>query len=61
MKELMEPAPRPSNHLMATSFKLEENTLHIRASFLECTTILWLKWLMWSIGSVQPLYMVNVG
>ena len=30
---------------MATGSKLDGNTLHIRASFLECTTILWLKWL----------------
>ena len=40
LKESMEPAPKPSNHLMATGPKLEGNTLNIKASFLECTTIL---------------------
>ena len=57
----MELSPKPSNHLIAISPKLDGNTLHIRASFLECTVILWLKWLTCSMGSVQPLYMVNVG
>ena len=60
LKESMEPTPRPLNHLIATGPKLEGNTLHIKASFLECTAILWLKWLS-STGFVQPLYMVNVG
>ena len=46
LKELMEPTPKPSNHLIATSPKLDGNTLHIKASFLEWTAILWLKWLM---------------
>ena len=40
LKESMELALKPSNHIMATSLKLEGNTLHIKASFLECTTIL---------------------
>ena len=40
LKESMEPAPRTSNHLIAISPKLERNALHIKASFLECTTIL---------------------
>ena len=61
LKESMEPAFRPSNHLIATGPKLDVNTLHIRALFLECTAILWLKWLTCSTGSIQPLYMVNVG
>ena len=60
LKELMEPAVRPSNHLIATGHKLEGKILHIRASFLECTAILWLKWLICSNGSIRPLYMVNV-
>ena len=46
LKELMEPTPKPSNHLIATGPKLDGNTLHIKASFLEWTAILWLKWLM---------------
>ena len=61
LMELIEPSPRLSNHLIATSPKLDGNTLHIKTSFLEWTTILWLKWLTCSTGSVQPLYMVNVG
>ena len=61
IKESREPTPRPSNHLIATSPKLEGDTLHIKALFLECIVILWLKWLMCSIGSVWPLYMVNIG
>ena len=61
LKEFMELAARLSNHLIAIGPKLEGKTLHIRASFLECTAILWLKWLMCSIGSVRPLYTVNVG
>ena len=40
LKESMELAPKLSNHLMATDPKLEGNTLHIKASFLEYTTIL---------------------
>ena len=39
LKELIEPAPRPSNHLIAISPKLDGNTLHIKVPFLECTTI----------------------
>jgi len=31
LKELIEPAIRPSNHLIATSPKLEGKTLHIGA------------------------------
>ena len=30
-------------HLMATGPKLDGNTLHIKASFVEWTVILWLK------------------
>ena len=40
LNELIEPAPRPSNHLIATGPKLDGNTLHIKASFLEWTAIL---------------------
>ena len=40
LKESMELALRPSNHLIATGPKLDENTLHIKASFLEWTVIL---------------------
>ena len=57
----MKPSFRPSNHLIATGPKLDGNTLHIRALLLEYTTILWLKWLTCSMGSVLPLYMVKVG
>ena len=60
LKESMEPAPKPSNHLIAMRPKLEGNTLHVKASFLECTTILWLMWLTCSTGSVRPLYIVNI-
>ena len=60
LKDLIESTPRPSNHLIATSPKLDGNTLHINVSFLECTTILWLKWLTCSTASVRLLYMVNV-
>ena len=52
LKESIEPALRPSNHLIATGPKLDGNTLHIKALFLECIAILWLKWLTCSIGSV---------
>ena len=61
LKESIEPAPRPSNHLITTGPKLDGNTLHIKDSFLECTTILWLKWLTCSAGFIRPLYMMNVG
>ena len=61
LKESIEPGPKPSNHLMAIGHKLDGNTLHIRASFLECKAILWLKWLTYFTRSIQPLYMVNVG
>ena len=39
LKESIELAPIPSNHLIATDPKLDGNTLHIKASFLECTII----------------------
>ena len=60
-KESMKLALRPSNHLIAICPKLDGNTLHIKGSFLECTAILWLKWLTCSTRLVLPLYMVNVG
>ena len=40
LKESMEPAPRPSNYLIATGPRLDGNTSHIEASFLECMAIL---------------------
>ena len=40
LKESIEPAPRPLNHLIAIGPKLDGNTLHIKVSFLECTDIL---------------------
>ena len=43
------------NHLKAIGPRLEEKTLHMRASFLELMTILWLKWLTCSTGSVLLL------
>ena len=43
------------NHLMAIGPRLEGKTLHMRASFLELMTILWLKWLTCSTGSVLLL------
>ena len=61
LKDSIEIAPRPSNHIITTGPKLDGNTLYIRALFLECTAILWLKWLTCSTWSVQSLYMVNVG
>ena len=61
LKESMKLALRPSNYLIATSPKLDRNIFHIKGLFLECTVILWLKWLTCSIGSVLPLYIVNVG
>ena len=61
LKEPMEFGFRPSNHLITIGPKLDGNTLHIKASSLEWTAILWLNWLTCSTGSVQPLYMVNVG
>ena len=35
LKESIELAPKPSNHLIAISPKLDENSLHMKASFLE--------------------------
>jgi len=61
LKESMEPALRLSNHLITTGPRLDGNILHIKASFLECTAILSLKWLTYSTGFVLPLYKVNVG
>jgi len=61
LNEPIELAPRPSNYLIATGPKLDGNTLHMKASFLECIAILWLKWLTCSTGFVRPVYMVNVG
>ena len=40
LKESMESALRPLNHLIATGPKLDGNTLHIKASSLEWTAIL---------------------
>ena len=52
LKEFTKLAPKPSNHLIATGPKLDGNTLHIKASFLEWMAILWLKWLTCSTGSI---------
>ena len=46
---------KPLNHLIATGPKLDGKTLHISASFLEWTTILWLNWLTCSTGFVLSL------
>ena len=43
LNESIELAPRPSNYLITTGLKLDGNNLHIKVSFLECTTILLLK------------------
>ena len=51
----MEFAFKPLNHLIATGPKLDGKTLHISASFLEWTAILWLNWLTCSTGSVLSL------
>ena len=40
LKELMELALKPSNHLIAIGPKLDGNTLHIKTSFLVCIAIL---------------------
>ena len=45
LKESIEPALKLSNHLIAIGPKLDGNTLHIKASFLDCIAIIWLKWL----------------
>ena len=54
-------SPQTINHLIATGPKLEGNTLHIKVSSFEWMAILWLNWFTCSTGSIQPLYMVNVG
>ena len=46
---------KPLNHLIAIGPKLDGKTLHINASFLEWTTILWLNWLTCFTGFVLPL------
>ena len=61
LKEFMEFGLRPSNHLIAISPRMDGNTLHIKASSLEWTAILWLNWLTCFTGSVRPLYIVKVG
>ena len=43
------------NHLMAIGPRLEGKTLHMRASFLELMTLLWLKWLTCSTSFVLLL------
>ena len=40
LKEFMELALKPSNHLIATGPRLEGNTLHIKASSFEWMAIL---------------------
>ena len=61
LKEFMESGFMLSNHIIATGPRLDGKTLHIKVLSLEWTTILGLKWLTCSMGSVLPLYMVNVG
>ena len=43
LKEFIEFGLRLSNHLIAIGPKLDGNTLHIKALFLEWTVILWLN------------------
>ena len=61
LKELTEFVLSPSNHLVTIGPKLDENTLHIKASSWAWIAIFCLNWLMCSTGSIRPLYMVNVG
>ena len=53
--ESMESPFRPLNYLIAAGPKLDGKTLHISASFLEWTAILWLNWLTCSTAFVLPL------
>ena len=61
LKELTEFVLSPLNHLIAIGPKLDGNTLHIKASSWEWIAIFYLNWLTCSIGSVRPLYTMNVG
>ena len=61
LKELIEFSFSPSNHLICISTRLDGKTLHSKASSWEWIAIFYLNWLTCSIGSVQPLYMANVG
>ena len=51
----MEFAFKPLNHLIATSPKLDEKTLHVSVPFLEWTAIILLNWLTCFTRSVLPL------
>ena len=55
LKEFMELALNPLNHLIATGPRLEGNILHNKVSSFEWTAILWLNWLTCSTGSDRPL------
>ena len=61
LKELIEFLLSPTNHLIGIGPKLDGNTLHIKTSSWEWTTIFYLNWLTCSTGSVRPLYIANVG
>ena len=61
LKELIEFVLSPLNHLIGIGPKLDENTLHIKASSWEWIAIFCLNWLMCSTGSIWPLYMANDG
>lgn len=51
----IKPSSNPSNHLTIMGPRLERNTLHMRALFLEWMSILWLKWLTCFTRSILPL------
>ena len=54
-KDPIDPSSKASNQRITIDPRLGGNTLHMRASLLECTTIFWLKWLACSTRSVLPL------
>ena len=61
LKELIEFVLSSSNLLIGIGPRLDGNTLHSKASSWEWMTIFYLNWLTCSTGSIQPLYMANVG
>ena len=49
------------NQARVGPFSLAGNTLHKRRSFPVLRIIVWLKWSIWSYGSVEPSYIANDG
>ena len=61
LNEFIDPLGSLWNQARAGPFRLIGNTLHMRRSLHVLRIIVWLKFSIWSYGSVEPSYIANEG